>query len=288
MKLSGLRKALVLGAAALATAAAAVSTPSGAVASSRWAPADKATITPGVQMFTAGAQCTGNFVFTDSLGRVYVGYAAHCAGKGAATDTNGCKTESLPVGTKVRFESGGTYVSAGTLVGRGRLAYSSWRTMQAVGTKDGATCAYNDLALVRVAKSFVSHVNPSVPDFGGPTGIRKDGLPAGDQVYTYGNSILRAGVTATSPKTGVSTGDDGNGWSHNVYTVSPGIPGDSGSGFLDSDGRALGVLSTIAIAPTPGENGVGDLGRELAFAQQYSGIPGLRLVKGTEPFVGLG
>jgi hypothetical protein len=38
----------------------------------------------------------------------------------------------------------------------------------------------------------------------------------------------------------------------------------------------------------PGENGVGDLARELAYAQQHSGIPGLRLVEGTEPFAGLG
>jgi DMSO/TMAO reductase YedYZ molybdopterin-dependent catalytic subunit len=56
-----------------------------------WAPADSATIHPGIQMYTDGAQCTGNFVFTDSAANVYVGYAAHCAGTGAATDTDGCK-----------------------------------------------------------------------------------------------------------------------------------------------------------------------------------------------------
>ena len=61
-----------------------------------------------------------------------------------------------------------------------------------------------------------------------------------------------------------------------------------GSGFLDADGRAFGILSTIAARAVPGENGVGDLARELAFAQQHSGIAGLRLVKGTEPFTGLG
>ncbi len=288
MKTSGIRRALALCVTALAAGATAVSSTGGAVAASPWAPADQATITPGVQMLTAGSQCTGNFVFTDRRGRVYVGYAAHCAGKGEATDTDGCSTPSLPLGTRVRFESGGTEVTVGTLVGRGRLAYTSWGTMQALGTKGAAKCAYNDLALVRVAKRYVDHVNPSVPDFGGPTGIRTDGLPIGEQVYTYGNSILRGGITATSPKTGTSTGDDRSGWSHNVYTVTPGIPGDSGSGFLDRDGRAFGVLSTIALAPFPGENGVGDLARELTFAKRHSGIAGLRLVEGTEPFVGLG
>ncbi len=64
----------------------------------------------------------------------------------------------------------------------------------------------------------------------------------------------------------------------------PGIPGDSGSGFLDADGRAVGTLSTVAIAPLAGSNGLGDLQRELRYAQRHSGIPGLRLVRGTEPF----
>jgi hypothetical protein len=276
-----------VGVAALAAAATAVTAPGGAVASSRWAPADDATITPGVQMFTKGAQCTGNFVFTDSQDRVYVGYAAHCAGKGAATDTD-CTTATHPVGTAVRFASGGSLVTAGTTLGRGRLAYSSWATMQALGDQDGADCSFNDLALVRVANADVGKVNPSVPQWGGPTGIRTAGLQPGDQVYSYGNSILRGGITVTSPKLGTSTGDDRSGWSHNLYTVSPGVPGDSGSGFLDEEGQAFGVLSTIAAAPFPAENGVGDLAHELAYAQTYSGIPGLRLVEGTEPFVGLG
>jgi hypothetical protein len=42
-------------------------------------------------------------------------------------------------------------------------------------------------------------------------------------------------------------GDDGAGWSHNVATVTPGVPGDSGSAFLDANGRALGVLSTLPL-----------------------------------------
>ncbi len=41
-------------------------------------------------MYTDGAQCTANFVYTDAAGDTYVGYAAHCAGTGAATDTDGC------------------------------------------------------------------------------------------------------------------------------------------------------------------------------------------------------
>ncbi|QIK67416.1 hypothetical protein G7072_14660 [Nocardioides sp. HDW12B] len=253
----------------------------------RWAPADQAKINPGVMMYTAGAQCTGNFVFTDRRDRVYVGYAAHCAGKGEATDTNGCDTASQPLGTKVRFVENGNPGSEGTTVGQGTLAYSSWRTMRAIGTKSNAACSYNDFALVRVTADDVRKVNPSVPFFGGPSGVRQGGFAGGEQIFTVGNSSLRAGVFALQPKTGAVVETHPSGWSHTVYTLSPGIPGDSGSGFLDANGKAFGVLSTVAIAPLPASNGVSDLKRSLEFAQRHSGIAGLRLVRGTVDFAPL-
>ncbi|MGH3370534.1 MAG: hypothetical protein ACRDPR_11070 [Nocardioidaceae bacterium] len=251
-----------------------------------WAPADTATITPGVQMYTDGAQCTGNFVFTDGAGSVYVGYAAHCAGTGAATDTNGCDAGSLPLGTEVEFVRGGSLVG-GETVGTGRLVYSSWLAMQKAGTTDANACDYNDFALVKVDPAYVGDVNPSVPFWGGPVGIDTDGTASGETVYSYGNSSLRGGVEELSPKQGTSLGTDGDGWTHPVYTVTPGVPGDSGSAFLDQDGKALGTLSTLAIAPLAGSNGVGDLSHELGFAQSHSGIAGLALVPGTEPFSAL-
>ena len=249
-----------------------------------WAPADTAEIHPGVQMYTEGAQCTANFVYTDGAGNTYVGYAAHCAGTGAATDTNGCDAASLPLGTKVDFVEGGSLVTSGTKVGSGTLAYSSWLTMQQRNETDENACAYNDLALVKVDAADVAKVNPSVPFWGGPVAVNTDGTAAGDTVYSYGNSSLRGGVEELSPKQGTSLGTEGDGWSHPVYTVSPGVPGDSGSAFLDAEGNALGTLSTLAIAPLAGSNGVGDLNHELTYAQQYGGISGLALVPGTEPF----
>ncbi|HEX6514974.1 MAG TPA: S1C family serine protease [Nocardioidaceae bacterium] len=274
----------VLAAGVLAVAGVAAAIP--AEAQTSWAPADTAPIHPGVMMYTEGAQCTANFVYTDGAGNVYVGYAAHCAGTGAATDTNGCKAESLPLGTKVTFAEDGSLASEGTTVGTGTLAYSSWLTMQKNGETDENTCAYNDLALVKVDPADVGKVNPSVPFWGGPVGLDSDGTAAGETVYSYGNSSLRAGVDQLSPKQGTSLGDDPavEGWSHDVYTVTPGIPGDSGSAFLNADGDALGVLSTVQLAPLAGANGVGDLASELAYAQQNSGLSGLELVPGTEPF----
>jgi hypothetical protein len=263
-----------------------VSAPTAASADPTWAPAATAAIHPGTMMYTAGAQCTANFFYTDAAGNVYVGYAAHCAGEGSSTDTNCCLVDSVPLGTPVDFTNDGNLLSEGTIVGHGTLAYSSWITEHQLGTTDANTCAYNDLALVKVDPADVGKVNPSVPFWGGPSGIDTDGTAAGDRVYTYGNSSLRFGLSLLSPHTGISLGDDAadGGWSHPLYTVSPGIPGDSGSGFLSADGKAIGVLSTLGLAPLPLSNNIGDLAKELAFAQAHSGIAGLRLVNGTEPF----
>ena len=284
----------VLGAAALATTLA-VTAPQPADASGHhphggrvtdWAPAAKATLHPGTMMYTKGAQCTANFVYTDAVGDVFVGYAAHCAGLGESTDTDGCSTKSLPLGTKVTFREGGSVADDGTELAVGKLVYSSWLTMQKLDTSAKNTCAYNDLALVRIKAKDVSKVNPSVPFWGGPTGIDTDGTAAGDQVFTYGNSSIRGGVTELSPHTGTSLGDQAadGGWSHPLYTAIPGIPGDSGSGFMSAGGKAIGVLSTLGLAPLPLSNNIGDLDKELAYAQQHSGIAGLQLVNGTEPF----
>jgi len=246
-----------------------------------WAPAATAQLHPGVMAFTNGGQCTTNFVFTDDTGAVYLGYAAHCAT--VVTNATYCNSPALPYGTPVTFADDSiAKQTPGTILGHGTLAYSSAAELQANGITDVNTCEYNDLALVKVDAADVAKVNPSVPFWGGPVGLDTDGTQMGDKVYTYGNSSIRAGVDQLSPHTGYSLGTGGNGWSHDVYTATPGIPGDSGSGYLSETGAALGTLSTLSIE-VPASNQLGDLAHELAFAQQYWN-PSLRLVNGTEPF----
>lgn len=243
-------------------------------ASSAWAPAASATVHPGVQTVTEGAQCTSNFVFQNGSD-VYLGQAAHCSGTGEATDTDGCQAGALPIGTAVE-------VTGASLPGT--LAYSSWNSMQAKGTTDASTCAFNDFALVRINPADVAGVNPSVPGYGGPTGLGAPG-GLGSTVYSWGNSSLRQGIRQLSPKQGIVLSNDASGWSHNVYTLTPGIPGDSGSGFLNNSGQAFGTLSTLQLAPTVGANGVGDLAKELTWLKANEpAFAGIQLVNGTEPF----
>jgi hypothetical protein len=273
--------ATVLGVVMLATAGSALA----------WAPEGSATIHPGVMTFTGGSsfvngagQCTANFVFTDAAGGVYLGQAAHCSSTGGDTNTNGCTTKSLPAGTPIYS---GDVVNGGLQDGTkiGTLAYNSWIAMQNAHEKDATTCAYNDLALIKIDAAQVANVNPTVPLWGGPNGLAPGAAPTGERVFTYGNSILRGGISVLSPKTGVSLGDleESRGWSSQIYTVTPGIPGDSGSAYMNASGGALGVLSTVEFAPVPASNGVGTLPNELAYANTATGL-GIAVAPGTTPF----
>jgi hypothetical protein len=246
-------------------------TASGALA---WAPAGSATVHPGIQTITQGAQCTANFVYSDGA-NTYLGQAAHCSGTGGSTATNGCSAGSLPDGTQVDIGTG----HPATMV------YNSWNAMKRVGEKNADTCQYNDIALLKLDAADVANTNPSIPFWGGPTGVNTAGTQLGDTVLSYGNSSLRGGVTTLSPKQGKSLGDSAGGWTHDVYTATPGIPGDSGSAFMDASGKALGILSTVAIAPLAGSNGVGDVAKEVAYMQAHGG-PAANIVNGTEVFTG--
>lgn len=240
-----------------------------------FAPLKDATVHPGVILYAEGKACTANFVFTDAAGHFYIGEAAHCMSSGEPTNFNGCIDPVLPLGTEVGI--------VGSDV-KGKLAYSSWSTMQARKEQDGTTCSTNDFALVRLPDNVRATLNPSVPHFGGPTGLAPGGAGTGEFVYSYGNSPLRQGIAALSPKSGVVVDREDNDWTYICYFVTPIIPGDSGSGVLDESGRALGVASSLIVVPRPASNGVASLPKALAYAQAHSGIPGLRLVLGTERF----
>ena len=253
-----------------------VISPTPAVGAPVWAPAGVATVHPGVQTYTAGAQCTANFVFFDAAD-VYIGQAAHCSSTGANTETNGCLTPSLPLGTAVDIDGASQ---------PGTLAYNSWRAMQSAGETNDGACLYNDFALVKLHPADHDVVNPSVPHWGGPVAVDTNGLGIGEDLYSYGNSSLRFGVTLLSPKTGTNDAELGGGWGHATTMVSPGIPGDSGSALLDSGGRAAGVLSTLGVSVPGGfSNNWSDIAKALAYAQSH-GFAGVQLAAGTEAFNG--
>jgi hypothetical protein len=171
--------------------------------------------------------------------------------------------------------------------------------MQSLHEANVDTCAYNDLALIKLDPADaggcltgigVCKVNPSIPFWGGPVGVESSGVAVGETVYSYGNSSLRQGVSQTSPKKGTDQAEEGNGWSHVVMTYNPGVPGDSGSAFLDATGKAVGILSTLQVGvPSGVVNGVGDVSREIAYLHSHvTSFAGVNIVNGTQPFNGGG
>ena len=239
-----------------------------------------ATIHPGVQLFTDGAQCTANFVYTDASGAVYIGQAAHCSGTGGQTDTDGCSDAAASRSARPIEVTGAS--QPGTLV------YNSWTAMQAGRRDRRRTPAPTTTSASDQARpGRLRQGQPVGPDARRPDRPRTtNGTAQGDTVYSYGNSALRAGITLLSPKQGISLGDStATAGRTSSTTVSPGIPGDSGSGFMDDSGKALGILSTLQIAPVAGSNGVWRPAEELAYMRSHGG-PDVTLAQGTEAFTG--
>ena len=240
------------------------------------APAAGATITPGVLLISPvddrlTSSCTAAFVFSGD-DATYLGYAAHCAGASESMGLSGCTEPTLPLGTPV------TIVGTDGARATGRLAYTSWRTMQERGESDPRRCLHNDFALVELDPADVARVDPTVPVVGGPTGLDTDGTVPGEPVVSY-----QPRTEPTSVKQGRSLGTSGGGLAHRVQTRPPGHPGDSGSGYLDGAGRAFGVLSTLFVDGSA-TNGVTDLAHALAYANAHGGIGRIALVPGREPF----
>lgn len=241
-------------------------------ASPTWAPAATASIHPGVQTTTSSSQCTSNFVFYDATS-VYLGQAAHCSSSGLPNETDGCEAPMLPLGSPVQIQGA---TSPGTVV------YNSWLAMQQANERSADACFGNDFALVKLDAADVSRVNPSVPSWGGPNGI-DDVAGGGESVFSYGNSYLRGGIGALSRQRGFALGESNDGWSFTVYMLTPGIPGDSGSAFLGSNGGALGVLSLISLTLS---NQVANLSRALQYMRTHSDFGSVQLANGTVPFSG--
>lgn len=230
-----------------------------------WAPRETATIHPGVWTASDSGECTANFVFYDATD-IYIGSAAHCTGRGEPTDTNGCITKSRPLGSEVEIED----VATATLV------YSSWIAMQKVDEQNFNACRYNDFALLELDPADHDKVNPTIPFWYGPDGASSSS-PTFSEVYAFGNSFLKFGI---SPMTGYSVGDVGDGWGHVAYFVTPGVPGDSGSAVLNADGDGLGVLATLSVT---GANTSTDLLKAITYMESHGG-PDVTLATGTLPF----
>lgn len=171
-------------------------------------------IRPGAWIQIGVANCTAAFVLADPAGSLYITTAGHCAevvGERAFVTHDAAIALNAPPR------------AFGTVVATWPLGY--------------------DAALIAIDPERNAEVNPRMTGWGGPVGIVTDAPPAGTVVRHYGwgwwtwfdhASRCRSGVLEPAE----AGGFDDETWWH----VGPVGNGDSGSGVITADGRALGIL----------------------------------------------
>ena len=210
--------------------------------------------------FTEGAQCTSNFVFRDG-GGTYLGQAAHCSGTGEATDTNGCDAGTLPLGTPVEIDGAAAPARSSAPPGS---------TMQRNGEANEDACAYNDFALVKVDPADVTRsIRPCRASAARPRSAARARCSGTPSSPTATPRFARASCSSAPSRASSSRATER--LEPHRLQVTPGVPGDSGSGFISDTGQAIGTLSTLAIAPLPASNasGTSNLARLHAGEQRF-------------------
>lgn len=238
-----------------------------------WGAPETKGIRPGNNIATNGAGCTTSFIFTDNKGRYFVSTAAHCIVPGAATSIDGCIAEysdlSATVSVMDLYDPSNSIAEDSVEL---PAYYSSWHAMQDLEESSPATCNGNDFALLEVPAEHVDLLHPASLHFRAPTGMpstQEDFQPAGAMIWGYGASTLKQGILEIHPKQGFVLQMANEGWSYTVYLGTPGIPGDSGGHIMTDDGRALGIASTLALAPFALSNNYTNISKAVEYAEGY-------------------
>ena len=225
-------------------------------------------IRPGSQMFIeypdgATAGCTANFIWRDSVGDLYIGAAGHCflpsdrnasknARRDGESDEDVYDVSQLDVSVCDDCTVGGTtgLIFTGTTIALGDVAYARQNL------PDGSEVGH-DFGLVRIPPSAEDAVDPSLPQFGGPSGVSEGAVPAGLPVNQYGAGVANGEVFPTMGSNGVSEGDLGT--SESWYAAIRASPGDSGSPLQATEagtgvegGDAGGILTHLTAVGTAG------------------------------------
>jgi hypothetical protein len=176
-------------------------------------------VRPGAIVQSDAGQCTFNFLFQASNGARYIGTAGHCI------------LGESPIGGDVGEESWapGTGPVARDAAGN-RIGEFSYAILQDP----------KDFALIRLD----SGVNASAQmcHFGGPTGTNDDQPSSPVVLNHYGNGLGVGSVLPARSALALGMPDPDH-----VFAEGAVVPGDSGSGIISDDGRAVGVIVTTGI-----------------------------------------
>jgi hypothetical protein len=211
-------------------------------------------VRPGAIVNSETGQCTFNFLFNGSDGRRYIGTAGHCI------------LGESPIGGDVGEESWapGTGPEATDADGNriGEFAYAILQDPK-------------DFALIRLDNGVAA--SAQMCHFGGPTGTNSDtpGLTSPTVLNHFGNGIGIGSVLPARSALALGMPDPDH-----VFAEGAVVPGDSGSGIISSDGRAVGVIVTTGLHSSSigssgidaGTMGITRLAPQEARAEQVLGV----------------
>jgi hypothetical protein len=174
------------------------------------------------------AWCTANFIFKNSSGVYGIGTAGHCAANdalGAYPDVTAYVVPPVGSGQLPGFYHIGKFV----------LSHNN-----DIG---------DDFAMIQIYPEYQSWVNPSMPVWGGPTGVYSSSMPTVVKHFGHGAAVGTGGT----PRVGVCPILDARGGNAFAW-YGVGAPGDSGSGVEAVTGEAVGNFTHIVISDgIPGE-----------------------------------
>lgn len=170
-----------------------------------------------------GNVCTLNFVFESPDGSLYIGAAAHC----------------VP-------DVGGRVIAPG-LGEFGTVVFSEDMNVSKIAQGEQVF----EFALIKIDPDQYDQVEPAHRYWGGPTGIAGD-VAEGTPTLHYGQGLYWHYLEASRSRVGVfqytETEGPFNDWWHGTYPL---MGGDSGSGVMTADGKALGMVQLVAITAAP-------------------------------------
>lgn len=179
-------------------------------------------VRPGAEVWSDAGGCTFNFLFTgyrqDAEGNWvedarYIGTAGHCI-----LESDGETSWAPGQGPEARDEDDNRI---------GEFAYAVLEDPK-------------DFALIRIDPQVPA--SPEMCHWGGPTGINEDRGSQPTVLRHFGRGLVLGDVQPA--RTAVALGTP---HPDHVYAQGAAIFGDSGSGIIGDDGRAVGVIVTIGL-----------------------------------------
>src|SRR5881396_189549 len=178
-------------------------------------------VRPGAIVLTDVGQCTLNFLFQGSDGSRYIGTAGHCILGTSPFGGDVGEMAWAPGSGPVARDADGNPI--------GEFAYAILQDPK-------------DFSLIRLDP--LVEANPAMCHFGGPTAVNDDNPGRTELVVLnwFGNGILVGTLLPARSElaVGVPVPD-------HEFADGAAAPGDSGSGVISSDGRAVAVLVTVGV-----------------------------------------